>query len=154
MLGRQLRDMDKTFHFNTAISSVMELVNEIYQIARNKTENLEYPSVREAIQTVIILLSPFTPHIAEEMWQMLGNKNSIFKTPWPSYDKEMIKFEEISIGIQINGKLRSQITVGADITDDALKSQVLADEKVKKHLKDASVKRFIIVPKKLVNIVV
>ena len=101
-----------------------------------------------------MLLAPFVPHIAEEMWHSLGKKNSIFRCEWPSYDKDLIVADTISIPVQINGKLRSKVEVPFDITEDALKEAVLAESGVQRWIKDARVKKFVVVPKKLVNIVV
>lgn len=144
-------DLDGGFHFNTAISSIMELVNEIYDtIAIEIRMNV----LKEAIEAVVILLSPFVPHITEELWQRLGNTKSIFKSRWPSYDKSAIIEKVVTIVIQINGRLRSKIDVPFDIREDELKEAVLIDAKVKSLIQDRNIKGFIVVPKKLVNIVV
>jgi len=136
----------ESFKFNTAISSIMELVNEIYQ-------SLDADIV-EAVKVLVLLLSPFTPHLAEEMWQGLGHKGSILHAEWPKYDEQFLQEEVIILVIQVNGKLRSKIEVPADIADDKLKELVLSDAKIKPWLKDKPIRNFIIVPKKLVNIVV
>jgi len=132
------------FKFNTAIASLMELVNAIYQSGADK----------EVFSKLIILLSPIAPHFCEELWKRLGNKESICKTGWPKYDPSMLVEETITIVIQVNGKLRSKIDVPADISEDKLKNLVLADEKVKPWIQNKPIKSLIIVPKKLVNIVV
>lgn len=149
-------DLDRGFHFNTAISSIMELVNEAYDtMAAAQTEESKREEVlQEAIEAIVVLLSPFVPHIAEEMWQGLGKQNSIFRTKWPSYDKSAILKEVLTIVVQINGKLRSRIEVPFNIQEDRLKELVLADGKVKNIIQDKPIRDFIIVPKKLVNIVI
>ncbi|MFH1201709.1 MAG: leucine--tRNA ligase [Candidatus Omnitrophota bacterium] len=134
----------EAFKFNTAIASLMELVNAIYQSGADK----------EVFSKLVIMISPFSPHLAEELWQELGHKESISKTPWPKYEPQLVKEEFLAIAIQVNGKLRSDIRVPVDITDDALKEAVLSDEKVKKWIGTHTIKKFIIVPKRLVNIVV
>ncbi len=134
------------FKFNTAISGIMELVNEIYR-------NLD-TDITEAVKAVILLISPFAPHLAEEMWQRLGNKESILKAEWPKFEEKFLEEKVITIVIQINGKLRSKVEVPTDISEDKLKELVLADEKLKPWLKAQPVKNFIIVPKKIVNIVI
>jgi leucyl-tRNA synthetase len=134
------------FKFNTAISRIMELVNVIYQ-------NLN-TDITEATKTVVLLVSPFVPHLAEEMWQRLGYKESIARTEWPRYTEKYLKEELITMVIQVNGKLRSKIEVPADIKEDKLKELVLADEKLKPWIKDQPIKNFILVPQKLVNIVI
>ncbi len=151
-------DMEKGFHFNTAISSIMELVNEIYLFNRDRHyfsgKIVSVPILDEAINTVIILLSPFVPHITEELWEKLGNKPSILKEKWPAYDESLIEEEKITIPIQINGKLRSKIEASPAIDEEALKIKVQSDEKVKKWVEGKKISKWIIVPKKLVNIIV
>jgi leucyl-tRNA synthetase len=144
------RDIEGDFKFNTAISSVMELVNAAYDEIEKSNFNMVY----EAARTAVILLAPFTPHIAEELWEKLGNSPSVFQQPWPEYDELRTKEEEIVLPIQINGKLRSRIKVVADIPEEKLREQVLLDERVKLYIEDSAIKKFIVVPKKLVNIVV
>ena len=147
-------DLEGGFHFNTAISSVMELVNETYDLLAKDIENpADHAVLTEAIESVVILLSPFVPHIAEEMWHSLGKENSIFKCKWPSYDKSAIIEKVLTIPIQVNGKLRTKIEVPAGIDDNALKEVVLSDPKVKSWIGGKGIKDFIIIPKKLVNIV-
>jgi len=156
-------DMEGTFHFNTAISAIMELVNEIYNftnderrlsaeaLAKAETTNDE---LKEAVQAVIILLAPFVPHIAEEMWEKLGNKESIFRAKWPGYDKEALKQSIIELPIQINGKLRSKIEVPVGAGEDEIKKSVLEDAAINKWLEEKKPKKIIIVKDKLVNLVI
>ena len=144
-------DIEKRFHFNTAISAIMEFVNVLYQNSEFRIQNSEF---RKAVNTLIILLSPFAPHIVEEMWEMMGNKGSVIKESWPSYNPEFIKSEEITIIVQINGKVRSRLTVNTDISDDDLKNTVLSDIKVKEWTDHKEIKKFVMVPKKLVSIVI
>jgi leucyl-tRNA synthetase len=139
------------FHFNTAISAIMEFVNHLYQ---QKPHSDQLSAFKEAINTLIILLSPFVPHIAEEMWEMAGNKGSVINEPWPTYNPEFIKSEEMTIIVQINGKVRSRVTVSADISDDDLRNTVLSDIKVQEWTDNKEIKKFVIVPKKLVSIVI
>ena len=131
------------FKFNTAIASLMELTNAIYQLGAD----------REVFLSLVIMLSPIVPHFAEELWQILGNKESIFKGDWPQYDPKLLVEENVELVIQINGKLRSKIEVARDISEDKLKRLVLADQKVIPWLQGKSPKKFIVVPQKLVNIV-
>jgi leucyl-tRNA synthetase len=142
------------FHFNTAISAIMELVNEIY-VSEIK-DNAEEPSrrvMREAIETVVLLLSPFVPHFAEELWEALGNKDSTIKTPWPHYDPEAIVEEEILIVIQVNGKLRDRMTIPASYGEEEVKAWALKSERIQKLIEGREIRRVILVPNKLVNIV-
>ena len=146
-------DLDGGFHFNTAISSIMELVNASYDfLARPDAEDC--PAVlKGAVRNVVLLLSPFVPHIAEELWRMLGESDSILKAKWPSYDPSALVESVVTIPIQVNGKLRSRVEVASDIGEDALKKLVLADEKVIAHSAGKPVKKIVIIPKKLVNVV-
>jgi len=145
-------DIERDFHFNTAISAVMELVNEIYnEIGDTETVS---PSAKEAVKTAVVLLSPFVPHISEEMWERLGNKPSIFNLKWPGYDPDIARSARITIPVQINGRLRSKIEAEPGINDEELKKIILADEKVKKWVGKKEIKKFIIVPDRLVNIIV
>jgi leucyl-tRNA synthetase len=143
-------DMEKDFHFNTAISSIMELVNQMYLIVGEKKESR---SINDAVKTTIILLSPFVPHICEELWRRIGEENSIFRTEWPSYDKEILKTETVTMVAQINGKVRNRFTVPTNATEEELKDIILKDASIKKWTKSKPVKKFIVVPNKLVNIV-
>jgi leucyl-tRNA synthetase len=134
----------ENFKFNTAIASLMELTNAIYQFGIDK----------EVFSKVIILLSPIVPHFCEELWQRLGNKDSIIKTDWPKYEVSLLIEEKITIVIQVNGKLRSKVQVPSDISEDRLKEVVSSDERLKPWIQNKPIKNLIIVPKKLVNIVI
>ncbi len=154
----------ESFKFNTALSAIMELVNEIYQNlnpvrsnspkVRRGTSNGVNTDITEAVKTAVLLVSPFVPHLAEEMWQKLGNKESILKAHWPKYEERFLEEQVIAMVIQVNGKVRSKIEVPADINEEKLKELALADEKLKPWIKGQPIKKFIIVPKKLVNIVI
>jgi len=148
-------DMEGTFHFNTAISSIMELVNEIYACTgEQERRSIRAQELKEAILTVVILLAPFVPHIAEEMWEKLGNKESIFKAEWPVYDKDALIQDMMELPIQVNGKLRSKIQVSASSSDDEIKKTTLEDPVVNKWTEGRKPKKIIIVKGKLVNLVI
>ncbi|MBN3038232.1 MAG: leucine--tRNA ligase [Candidatus Omnitrophica bacterium] len=144
-------DLEREFHFNTAISSVMELVNEVYKA---KEEKADAAVIKEAVCTTVVLLSPFVPHIAEEMWQRLGEKGSIFQRPWPQYDRDAIEAEEVLIVVQVNGKVRAKITVAVGTKEEEIKEIVLGDEKVTKWIEGKEIKNFLVIQNKLVSIVV
>jgi leucyl-tRNA synthetase len=122
----------------------MELVNAIYQLGADK----------EVFSKLIILLSPIVPHFAEELWQISGNQGSIVKAGWPEYDPRLLIEENIIIVVQVNGKVRSKVEVPAVIDEEKLKQTVLTDSKLKSWIQDKPVKKFIIVPQKLVNVVI
>jgi leucyl-tRNA synthetase len=131
------------FKFNTAIANIMELTNAIYQLGADQ----------ETFLNLILLLSPFVPHFAEELWQGLGQKESVFKHDWPRFNPDLLIEATVTIIIQVNGKLRSKMDVPADITQDKLKELILSDEKLKPWIQDKPIKKFIFVPQKLVNLV-
>ena len=142
------------FHFNTAISAIMELVNEIYiSDVKDNTDEISRSVMRETTETAVLLLSPFVPHFSEELWKTLGHQESIIKTPWPDYDREAIVEEEILIVIQVNGKLRDRMTLPASYGEEEVKAWALKSERIQKLLEGKQIRRVILVPRKLVNIV-
>jgi leucyl-tRNA synthetase len=148
-------DIEDRFHFNTAISAVMELVNVLYQIKRpGKDEKTSLSVIRDTIETIIVLLSPIVPHITAELWELIGMKSKLADVSWPAYDEDLAAEEEITIVVQVNGKLRDRIQVSSDESDENVKEYALKDEKVQKFIAGKQVIKVISVPKKLVNIVV
>jgi len=155
-IKRVTEDVEARFHFNTAISAVMELVNSLYQMEeKRKSPDAQTAGVmREAAESAVVLLSPFVPHICEELWETLGHKESVAEQPWPRFDEEAIRDEEVLMVIQVNGKLRSRITVGAHASEAEIKEAVLANERIQEILQGQKLKKFVWVPQKLVNLVV
>lgn len=151
-------DVETSWHFNTAIASVMELLNNVDSfhviIPQNAGEELDFHVFRHAMETILLLMAPFVPHICEELWEVMGHKPSIFRRPWPAYDKNAIQEEMIEIVIQINSKVRSHLSVPVDMNNDELRRRVLDDERIIALLDGKKIVNTIIVPKKLVNIVV
>lgn len=135
----------ENFRFNTAISQLMILVNAL--------EKEQSVSVTD-YQLLITILSPFAPHIAEELWQRLGNEQSIFLQKWPVADEKYLKEEEIEMVVQVNGKIRERLSVSPDVTEDEIKETALESEKVKAFTEGKEIKKIIFVPEKLINIVV
>ncbi len=132
------------FRFNTAISSMMILLNEVENAGITK----------KSYELFLQILSPFAPHIAEEIWEKLGHTESIFLSAWPKYDPELIKDEEINLVVQVNGKVRDTIRISANITEEEAKKVALESEKIKAHLEGKEIKKIIFVGGKLINIVV
>jgi leucyl-tRNA synthetase len=148
-------DIEDRFHFNTAISAVMELVNVVYQVKRPASaDKIALGAVREALEAAIVLLTPIVPHITEELWQLLGHKDLASDVAWPEFDSAIASEEEMTIVVQINGKLRSRMTVPVDEDPEKIKANALADEKIIAMTAGMQIKKVIYVPKKLVNIVV
>ena len=148
------RDIEDRFHFNTAISAVMELVNTMYGIDLAEKNSQKIEVMRLSIESVALLLSPIVPHFAEELWEALGFDTSILLASWPSYREDALIKDELLIVVQVNGKLRSRFHVNADADDDTLKKMALSDERVLKFIHDKLIKKIIVVKEKLVNIVV
>ncbi len=148
-------DVDERFHFNTAISAVMELVNVLYQVKRpEKGDARSLSVIKDALETVVILLAPFVPHVTEELWEEMGHRDPLVDAAWPTYDPAAASEEEITIVIQVNGKLRGRLVVPAGESDDKIKELALKDEKTGKFLEGKKPVKVVYVPKKLVNIVI
>ena len=144
------QDMEGGFKFNTAISSIMELVNELYRLSGQEQKSKE---AADALRAIVVLLAPFVPHICEEMNHMLGQRESVFKASWPSFDEALIKEDEVSYVIQVNGKVRSKVNACVEAVEEEVKALALGDPRTKEWLKGVSVKKIIVVPGKLVSIV-
>ncbi|MFH2104609.1 MAG: class I tRNA ligase family protein, partial [Parcubacteria group bacterium] len=133
------------FGFNTAIAQMMILVNEL-----SSQEKI----AKETYSTFVVLLAPFAPHIAEELWEKLGHSDSIFQEKWPDYDSKLIKEDTIELVIQINGKVRDKVSAKAGISEEEALKLAQSSEKVKRHLGDSEIKKVIFVPDKLLSLVV
>jgi leucyl-tRNA synthetase len=143
------------FHFNTAISRIMELVNVMYLYIQDFKPAQQNKEILEAAkETVILLLAPFAPHFAEELWEKIGKRYSIFNQDWPSYDEAKTLKKLIPIVVQVNGKVRASIECEMDTQDDQVLDRVLLDEKVKKYVDGKSIVKQIVVKNRLVNLVV
>jgi leucyl-tRNA synthetase len=148
-------DIETRFHFNTAISAIMELVNSVYAMEPQRKDPTPriVAIVREAVETVVILLSPFVPHVCEELWAALGHRDSVSKVSWPKWDEEAVRDEEVLMVIQVNGKLRGRITVGAHSSEEEIRAAVMSQERIQEILQGKKIRKFVLVPKKLVNLV-
>jgi len=149
-------DMGERFHFNTAISAIMELVNTLYGLPRPAKEDRKALAViRETIEAIILLLAPIVPHLTEELWQMLGHEGAcLADTPLPVFDAGVAAEDEMTIVIQVNGKVRSRIIVAPDVDEETIKAMAMGDEKVARFIEGKAVIKQVYVPKKLVNIVI
>ncbi|MDZ7316743.1 MAG: leucine--tRNA ligase [candidate division KSB1 bacterium] len=139
----------ENFHFNTAISRIMELVNEMYLYIQNvpaKEQNVKL--YEETLPTLLRLIAPFSPHMAEELWEAAGKPYSIFNEKWPAFDEELLKSQVVNYGIQVDGKIRGQIEIDADAGDQEVISS--AKEIVKKYLEGKEIKKAMVIGKKLV----
>jgi leucyl-tRNA synthetase len=152
-------DIEQRFHFNTAISAVMELINEVMGYLNwygtpGMDKQGDWAVLREAMEAVLILLFPMVPHITDELWQLLGHQKTISLEPWPVADIDVARADTVNIVVQVNGKLRSQVEVAQNIDKEIIESMVLDDPKVKRYTEGKAVHKIIYVPGRLINIVV
>ena len=157
-IKRVTDDFKGRWHFNTSIAAIMELLNELYaaeeRAGRTSAEALP-PALLATVQRDLVrLMAPFAPYLAHELWEMLGQRESLLRAPWPKYDAELAKEEEIEIPVQINGKLRARIVVAAGSDDATVRERALGDAKSQAAIAGKQIAKVIVVPGKLVNIVV
>ena len=167
-IKRVTADLDK-LHLNTPVSAMMELVNELYAFCSasrsvpvgqepEQVGAIERPStisvLKEAVEALVLMLSPFVPHMAEELWEALGHKGVVVAAGWPGYDETVAKAEQIVVPVQINGKVRARLTVPADTSEEALRETALADSHVRQYVEGKTVKKVVVARGKLVSIVV
>jgi leucyl-tRNA synthetase len=155
-------DLDPRVHLNTAVSGLMELVNELYAFCSNSGclrvgRDAEDPTavgvieraatvsvLKESIEALVLMLSPFAPHMAEELWERLGHKGGVVAAGWPQFQEAVAKAEEIVVPVQVNGKLRARLTVPAEVTDDQLRELATSDPQVMKHLEGKTVRKIVV----------
>jgi leucyl-tRNA synthetase len=167
-IKRVSADLDKV-HLNTPVSSMMELVNDLYAFCSSsrsvplgeepeRVGAIERPAtvsvLKEAVEALVRMLSPFAPHMAEELWEALGHQGGIVAAGWPGYDEAVAKAEQIVVPVQINGKVRARLTVPADTNEDELRRIALADPQVRPYLEGKEIKKIVVARGKLVSIVV
>jgi leucyl-tRNA synthetase len=150
-------DVEKDFHFNTAISAVMELVNALHDFDRDSLDRVAGTEraalLREATDTTLLLLGPVCPHMTEELWQMLGHGDSLFRQAWPAAAPAALVREQVTVVIQVDGKVRSRLTVDVAAPEQAVREQALAEDKVRPWIAGREVSKVVVVPGRLVNIV-
>ena len=168
-IRRVSSDLDPRAHLNTAVSALMELVNELYAfceqhgLAPHATAGAVAPdsvpletraALAEAVEALVLMLSPFTPHLCEELWERLGHTDGLGRVPWPTHDPAVARADEVVVPVQVNGKLRARLTVPADVAEADLQAAALADAGVRAHTDGKTIARVVVVKRKLVNIVV
>jgi leucyl-tRNA synthetase len=147
-------DIEERFNFNTAISAVMELVNEMYRYRESGKDRWNGALYGAASETLVKLLAPFAPHLMEELWHGLGKEGSVHEVTWPVYDAKALILDEIEFAVQINGKVRDHLVVSKDATQEEIQNAALALEKISDAVSGKQIVKVVVVPKKLVNIVV
>ncbi len=151
-LKRVTNDFEVRWHFNTSIALVMELVNEFH--AQEPLDQDASPAIlKRVLSLTVLMLSPMTPHIAEEMWEMLGNSGTISRQKWPQYREDLTREDQIEIIIQINGRLRSKMLVDENLSEDETRDRALSDPRIAPLVVGKEIAKIVVVPKKLVNIV-
>ncbi len=158
-IRRVTNDIETRMQFNTAIAAIMELVNHLFSFKewwknKNNQDEAARMALREALETMILTLSPFAPHITEEMGSKIGFSKTLDQKTWPQYNDALTQTDELLIVLQVNGKVRQKISVESDISDEDLKTRSLEDAKIQEWTRGKDVKKVIVIPKKLVNIVV
>ena len=150
------RDIEGNFHFNTALAALMELENALREYLRLSPDAVrdEPAAVAGTLRTMVLLLGPFVPHIAEELWRALGGTGSVFRQPWPEWDPALVEEETVTVPVQVNGKLRGRVSVPSGADEAAHSAAALAEPNVKAHTAGKRVVKTIVVPGRLVNIVV
>jgi leucyl-tRNA synthetase len=154
-LKKVSEDIEDRFHFNTAISAIMELVNALYLF---RGEGLKDPLSRsvfsQTMETLLILLSPLVPHLAEELWEILGKEGQVQGQPWPSWDPGALSEEDRVLVVQVNGKVRSRLTVKVSALEEEMIRQALEDPRIQEWLKGKEIVKTVVVQNKLINIVI
>ncbi len=158
-IRRVTNDIETRMQFNTAIAAIMELVNHLFSFKewwknKNNQDEAARMALREALETMILTLSPFAPHITEEMGSKIGFSKTLDQKTWPQYNDALTQTDELLIVLQVNGKVRQKISVESDISDEDLKTRSLEDAKIQEWTRGKDIKKVIVIPKKLVNIVV
>ncbi|MGO1818919.1 MAG: leucine--tRNA ligase [Senegalia sp. (in: firmicutes)] len=154
-IKRVTEDIKERFNFNTAISAIMEFVNDtnkFREINENENKN-KNKLLSKAIETTIVLLAPFSPYLSEELWNMIGKTQSVHDVRWPKYEKAALIKDEVQVVIQVNGKVRDKMMVGSDLSKEDLEKEALESERIKNLIEGKTIRKVIVVPKKLVNIV-
>ncbi|HJR04229.1 MAG TPA: class I tRNA ligase family protein, partial [Methylomirabilota bacterium] len=150
-------DIEHDFHFNTAISAVMELVNALHDFDRASLDGMARPErsalLREAVEATLLLLGPVSPHITEELWAALGHRESLFERPWPGADAAALTRDEVEIVVQVDGRVRGRLTAAVGAQEAEIRQMALADGKVLPWLDGRQVAKVVVVPGRLVNIV-
>ena len=146
------RDME-SFSFNTAIARLMEYVTAIYNYDRKDYETKNVTLLKDCVKDLILLIAPFAPHFAEELWQITGNKKSVFSADYPVADENALVLDEIELAVQINSKVKAKIIVAKDATNDEIEKIALACPEIVAALGDKTVKKVIVVKNRLVNVI-
>jgi leucyl-tRNA synthetase len=153
-IDKVTRDIEERIQLNTAVAALMELVNEIYRLEAEVSSGDGRPALREALETVVLLLNPFTPHVCEEMWARLGHVEGLVRAAWPASDAEAAREDSVELAVQVNGKVRGRVVVPREAPEDEVRARALAEPRVAEHVQGKEMVRFVVVPGRLVSVVV
>jgi leucyl-tRNA synthetase len=151
-IRRVTHDFETRWHMNTAIAGIMELVNEMYALEPLE-DGLSPAVLKEVMEVTTLLISPYAPHLAEELWEMLGHKPGLVRVPWPRFNPEYALEEKYEIVIQVNGRVRGRLTVSEDLSEEELRERALSDARIAALVHQTRIAKTVVVPKKLINIV-
>jgi leucyl-tRNA synthetase len=152
-LKRVSSDLESRWHFNTSVALLMELVNEMYA-QEPLDEGADPAVVREVFELLTLMLAPVAPHVAEEMWEMLGHEGGAWHAAWPQYNAELAREEQFEVVVQVNGKVRGRILVEDGLSEEETVARAVADPKIAAMVNGKRVLKTIVVPNKLVNLVI
>ncbi len=152
-LRRVTQDFETRWHFNSSVALIMELVNTL-QDQEPLDQNVRPAVIQETLDLMTVMLAPMAPHMAEELWEMLGHASGLHRTAWPEYSAELAQDEQVEVVIQINGRVRGKIRVDGGLQEEELLERAFGDPKIEQLLRGAHIVKRIVVPNKLVNIVV
>jgi leucyl-tRNA synthetase len=152
---KKVTDDIERFHFNTAISAVMELVNHLYQLEGGAAASPGAKgALREAVDCLLLLLQPFTPHFAAELWERIGGRGEAREATWPGFDPELLREETLEIAVQVNGKVRGRVTVPAAAREDEVRRAAFEDPRVRDWVGRGEIRKVVYIPGRLLNVVV
>jgi leucyl-tRNA synthetase len=153
-IDKVTRDIEERIQLNTAVAALMELVNEIYRLEAEVAAVPGRAALREALETVVLLLNPFTPHVCEEMWARLGHREGLVRAPWPVFDAEAAREDAVELAVQVNGKVRGRVMVRPGASEDEIRAQALAEPRVAEQVQGKQMVKLVVVPGRLVSMVV
>jgi leucyl-tRNA synthetase len=153
-IDKVTRDVEERIQLNTAVAALMELKNEIHRLEAEVAGDSGRAALREALETLVLLLNPFTPHVCEEMWMRLGHEGGLVHASWPVFDAEAAREDAVELAVQVNGKVRGRVVVPQGASEEHIRAQALAEPRVAEHVLGKQMVRFVVVPGRLVSVVV
>jgi leucyl-tRNA synthetase len=148
------RDIEERIQLNTAVAALMELKNEILRLEPELTSGPGRAALREALEALVLLLNPFTPHVCEELWARLGHAGGLVRQPWPVFDAAAAHEDAVELAVQVNGKVRGRVVVPREAGEEQVRARALAEPRVAEHVEGKQIVRFVVVPGRLVSMVV